>query len=260
MTQEQQTHFGFRTVSMAEKTRLVADVFKRVAPSYDLMNDLMSAGLHRYWKSELIALMRPRSHLQLLDVAGGTGDVALRFYSACRSLRVRDVNITVCDRNAAMIRVGRDKAIDKGIIQGVEWIVGDAVALPFPDQQFDLYSIAFGLRNVTEPQKALAEAWRVLKPGGVFYCLEFSKISRPLVQKLYHMYAFSMIPLMGAVVARDRAAYQYLVESIENFPDAPTLQIMLEKAGFQQTSYHLLTAGIVAIHIGVKGCVESAKG
>ncbi len=252
MSDEQQTHFGFRAVSPEQKTAMVTDVFKRVAGSYDVMNDLMSFGIHRQWKQTLIKLMRPRDHVHLLDVAGGTGDIALRFQAACHQINAMHTRFTVCDRNPAMVYEGRDKAINKGAIQNLDWIVGDATSLPFPDRHFDLYSIAFGLRNVTEPQKALTEAWRVLKPGGTFYCLEFSKISQPLLQKLYRFHAFSIIPRLGDLIAGDRDAYQYLVESIEQFPDAMTFQLMMDQAGFQQTSYQKLTFGVVAIHVGIK--------
>jgi demethylmenaquinone methyltransferase/2-methoxy-6-polyprenyl-1,4-benzoquinol methylase len=253
MTDEQQTHFGFRRVSTSEKTRLVSDVFKRVAGSYDLMNDLMSLGVHRLWKQELITLMRPRSHVHLLDVAGGTGDIALRFLEASHAVNAENAHVTVCDRNPAMVMEGRNKAIDKGIVHSLDWMVGDATALPFPDNSFDMYSIAFGLRNVTEPSHALAEAYRVLKPGGMFYCLEFSKVTHPLLQKIYKFHAFSVIPRIGSLIAQDREAYQYLVESIEQFPDAESLQSMVAQAGFTQTSYHRLNFGVVAIHMGMKG-------
>ncbi len=252
MTGEQKTHFGTQKVSMSQKTQLVTDVFKRVAGSYDLMNDLMSLGIHRLWKQELIHLLRPRSYVRMLDVAGGTGDIALRFLQASQKVHAEDVHVTVCDRNPSMVHEGRNKALDTGIIQNLDWMVGDATALPFKDNSFDIYTIAFGLRNVTEPQKALDEAFRVLKPGGMFYCLEFSKVSQPILQKLYKFHSFSIIPRIGQLIAQDKAAYDYLVQSIEQFPAPEILLQMLGKSGLQHTSFQTLSFGVVAIHIGMK--------
>ena len=252
MDDQQQTHFGYESVTMGEKTRRVTDVFERVASSYDIMNDVMSFGLHRLWKDRFVDLMRPRDNILMLDVAGGTGDIALRFLSKAGKLNAANVHITLCDRNSAMVSEGRNKAINRGIHQELLWSVGDATSLPFVNNTYNIYSIAFGLRNVTEPEKALAEAYRVLKPGGMFYCLEFSKITQSLVKKFYSIYAFSIIPRLGHFIANDRAAYQYLVESIEQFYDADALQTLMIKHGFQQTSYQKLNFGSVAIHIGMK--------
>jgi demethylmenaquinone methyltransferase/2-methoxy-6-polyprenyl-1,4-benzoquinol methylase len=247
MSFDHETSFGFKKVTPIEKTKEVYNVFKRVAARYDLMNDVMSLGIHRYWKHKLIEMMRPRPGSHLLDVAGGTGDIAIRFLQAAPTAQV-----TVCDLNEAMMKEGRDKAIDAGIIQNLDWVCADAASLPFADQSFDTYSISFGLRNVTDIPAALKEAWRVLKPGGQYFCLEFSKVENPVFKKVYEEYSFRLIPKIGAMIAQDHDAYQYLVESIARFPDQETLLGMLQKAGFKQTSYVNCTNGIVAIHSGIK--------
>lgn len=260
MTGEENTYFGKRKVSALEKTQLVTDVFRRVASSYDLMNDLMSFGIHRLWKQELVQMLRPRSHVHMLDMAGGTGDIALRFLEAARNLRASNVHVTVCDRNPAMVQEGRDKAIDQGVIHELEWTVGDASCLPFAADRFDIYTIAFGLRNVTNPQKALEEAYRVLKPGGMFFCLEFSQVDHPLLHKLYKFHSFSVIPRLGQWVARDKAAYEYLVESIARFPSPDVLMEMISKARFGEISCHRMSFGVVALHIGTKPLTGKNKG
>ncbi|MFN7113390.1 MAG: bifunctional demethylmenaquinone methyltransferase/2-methoxy-6-polyprenyl-1,4-benzoquinol methylase UbiE [Alphaproteobacteria bacterium] len=240
--------FGFEQVDPREKTRRVIGVFDSVADRYDLMNDLMSAGIHRLWKNRFVRLMRPAAHKRLLDVAGGTGDIAFRY----REKAGTDAAITVSDLNAEMLKVGRKRALDRGYVRGFDWVEANAEDLPFDDSSFDLYSISFGLRNVTHIDDALAEAFRVLRPGGQFFCLEFSQVSDPLLRKLYDQYSFSILPAMGEIVAKDRGSYQYLAESIRQFPTRNQLKRRLEAAGFEQTQVISLSGGIAAIHIGNK--------
>jgi demethylmenaquinone methyltransferase/2-methoxy-6-polyprenyl-1,4-benzoquinol methylase len=241
------TSFGYQTVTPEEKTELVSDVFKRIAKRYDQMNDLMSFGLHRRWKNELVELLRPYPGMHLLDMAGGTGDVACRFLQAST-----DSQVTVCDANEDMLAEGKRRAINRGIVTGLTWVTADAADLPFPDNTFDAYSISFGLRNVTHIDRALAEAQRVLKPGGLFACLEFSKIQSPLMNKMYRLYAFDIIPALGQVVAGDKAAYQYMVESIDKFPDQETLASWITQAGFEKITWRNLSNGVVALHSALK--------
>jgi demethylmenaquinone methyltransferase/2-methoxy-6-polyprenyl-1,4-benzoquinol methylase len=246
-TSEGTTHFGFRDVAEGEKAGMVRAVFDTVAPKYDLMNDLMSAGIHRLWKSAMIDWLAPRPGQRFLDVAGGTGDIATRILE-----RIGEDGppVSICDINAAMLSAGRDRALDHGRLSGLTWTCGDAESLPFPDMSFDAYTIAFGLRNVTHTEKALREARRVLKPGGRFLCLEFSRVVVPVLDKIYDAYSFGVLPWIGAVVAGDREAYQYLAESIRKFPDQGTLLKMMETAGFAQTKYRNLSGGIAALHSG----------
>ncbi len=241
------THFGFRTVAEDEKSGLVRSVFDAVAPKYDLMNDLMSAGIHRLWKAALIDWLAPRPGQALIDVAGGTGDIAFRLRA-----RMGEIGppVTVCDINAEMLKVGQGRAIDKGMLTGISWACGNAEALPFPDMSFDAYTIAFGLRNVTHIDQALKEARRVLKPGGRFMCLEFSKVIAPILDKLYDTYSFQVLPWLGGLVAGDREAYRYLAESIRRFPHQEALVARMGEAGFAQTKFRNLSGGIAAIHSG----------
>jgi demethylmenaquinone methyltransferase / 2-methoxy-6-polyprenyl-1,4-benzoquinol methylase len=243
--QTRQTDFGFREVGEDEKTRLVREVFDHVAGRYDLMNDLMSGGIHRRWKAELIDRLKPRPNEILLDVAGGTGDIARRFLR-----RAKSGQVIVCDINAAMVSAGRDRALDDGILNGITWLVGDAEDLPLADASVDCCTISFGLRNVTRKERALEEVRRVLKPAGRFFCLEFSQVEAPLLRRLYDLYSFTVLPRLGAVVARDRDAYQYLVESIRRFPPQAELAAMMGRAGFEQVSWRNLSGGIAAIHSG----------
>jgi demethylmenaquinone methyltransferase / 2-methoxy-6-polyprenyl-1,4-benzoquinol methylase len=243
--QTRQTDFGFREVGEDEKTRLVREVFDHVAGRYDLMNDLMSGGIHRRWKAELIDRLKPRPNEILLDVAGGTGDIARRFLR-----RAKSGQVIVCDINAAMVSAGRDRALDDGILNGITWLVGDAEDLPLADASVDCCTISFGLRNVTRKERALEEVRRVLKPAGRFFCLEFSQVEAPLLRRLYDLYSFTILPRLGAVVARDRDAYQYLVESIRRFPPQAELAAMMGRAGFDQVSWRNLSGGIAAIHSG----------
>ena len=242
---ESETDFGYRRVKSEDKARLVRQVFDSVSPRYDLMNDLMSGGVHRLWKAELIDRLTPRPGQILLDVAGGTGDIAQRFLA-----RAGGGFAIVCDINQSMLGHGRDRAIDAGLLSGIAWLCGDAERLPVADASVDAYTIAFGLRNVTDIAAALAEARRVLRPGGRFLCLEFSRVEAPLLRQLYDLYSFTVVPLLGAAVARDRDAYQYLVESIRRFPPQAELARMMAEAGLEQVGYSNLTGGIAALHSG----------
>ena len=241
-----ETNFGFRRVAVEDKARLVRRVFDAVAERYDLMNDLMSGGVHRLWKSYLIDRLNPRPGQRLVDIAGGTGDIALRFLDRAGA----DASAVVCDINAAMLQRGRDRAIDAGRLAGIDWIVGDAERLPLASMSADCCTIAFGLRNVTRIEAALAEARRVLKPGGRFFCLEFSRVSLPPLARAYDLYSFAVLPRLGQVVAGDRDAYQYLVESIRRFPPQDELAHLMEAAGFERVGYRNLTGGIAALHSG----------
>lgn len=236
--------FGFRPVDPNDKSGLVRSVFNSVATNYDLMNDLMSGGIHRLWKDTLMDMVAPRPDMTLLDVAGGTGDIAFRF------LQRGGGGAVVCDITEAMVRVGRDRAIDRNILSGVQWTVGDAEKLPFASRSMDAYTIAFGLRNVTHIDKAIAEAYRVLKPGSRFFCLEFSHVVLPGLRELYDVYSFQVLPRLGRMVARDEDSYRYLAESIRRFPDQASLAKRIEAAGFASVRVRNLTGGIAAIHSG----------
>ncbi len=239
-------HFGFRTVTPEEKTSLVRKVFDSVASRYDLMNDAMSLGVHRWWKHRFVEEAGIRHGMQCLDVAGGTGDIAFRL-KKCGA-----AHVVVCDINASMLEEGRRRADDNNLLTGIEWTCGNAEFLPVADNRFDLYTIAFGIRNVTHIDQALREAYRVLVPGGRFLCLEFSKVPYALPAKLYDLYSFNVIPKLGQAIAGDSASYQYLVESIRQFPDQETFAGMLRDAGFTQVRYTNLTGGVVAMHSGYK--------
>ncbi|XP_034081139.1 2-methoxy-6-polyprenyl-1,4-benzoquinol methylase, mitochondrial [Gymnodraco acuticeps] len=279
---DRSTHFGFETVPETEKAKRVYKVFENVAQKYDTMNDAMSLGVHRLWKDTLLHVMHPQPGVRLLDVAGGTGDIAFRFLEyvrfqqerqkrrAARSMQApswqdisnnysteeedgpQESRAVVCDINKEMLRVGKQKADGVGISAGLSWVVGDAEELPFDDDQFDIYTIAFGIRNVTHIDQALQEALRVLKPGGRFMCLEFSKVTNPVLARLYDAYSFQMIPVLGEVIAGDWKSYQYLVESIRKFPDQEEFKGMIEDAGFYSVKYYNLTGGVVALHSGFK--------
>jgi demethylmenaquinone methyltransferase/2-methoxy-6-polyprenyl-1,4-benzoquinol methylase len=236
------THFGFRTVREEEKASLVREVFDDVAPRYDLMNDLMSAGVHRLWKDAFVTWLRPRPHMTLIDVGGGTGDIAFRFRAKGGG------PVVVCDINKEMLVVGRDRAIDRGLLVGVDWVCGDAERLPMADNSADAYTIAFCLRNVTHIDNALKEARRVLRPGGRFMCLEFSHVVIPALSALYDQYSFKLLPKLGEMVAGNREAYQYLVESIRKFPPQAELAERIEAAGLEQVKVRNLSGGIAAIH------------
>jgi demethylmenaquinone methyltransferase/2-methoxy-6-polyprenyl-1,4-benzoquinol methylase len=238
-----ETDFGFQRVAMADKAGMVAEVFASVAPKYDLMNDLMSVGIHRLWKAEMIAWLKPRGAVRIADVAGGTGDIAFRILE-----RAADAHVSVCDINPAMLAVGRDRALDRGILDNIDWLCGDAEALPLADGSVDAVTIAFGIRNVTCLDAALTEARRVLRPGGRFLCLEFSHVALPALEPLYDAYSFKLLPLLGEIVANDRESYQYLVESIRQFPDQETFKTMITDAGLGQCRYRNLSGGVAALH------------
>ncbi|BBK45491.1 ubiquinone/menaquinone biosynthesis C-methyltransferase UbiE [Allostella vacuolata] len=237
--------FGFRRIPAAEKAAAVRDVFESVASRYDLMNDLMSGGIHRLWKDRMVDRLRPRAGERLLDLAGGTGDIAFRVLA-----RAPGIEVVVVDLTPAMLAVGRDRAIDRGLLTGITWAAGDAERLPLPDRAVDSVTIAFGLRNVTRRDRALAEARRVLRPGGRFLCLEFSRVVVPGLDRLYDTYSFSVLPRLGGLVAGDRESYRYLVESIRRFPDQATLAGEMTTAGFERASWTNLSGGIAALHIG----------
>ncbi|NQU60070.1 MAG: bifunctional demethylmenaquinone methyltransferase/2-methoxy-6-polyprenyl-1,4-benzoquinol methylase UbiE [Rhodospirillales bacterium] len=236
------THFGFKSVAEDDKASLVGDVFSSVASNYDLMNDLMSLGIHRLWKAAMLDWLGPREGMTLLDVGGGTGDIAFGF------LERGGGAVTVVDINEDMLKQGRDRAIDKGILGGIDWRVGDAESLPVEDGSQDALTIAFCIRNVTHIDRALKEAHRVLKPGGRFLCLEFSRVVLPVLDKLYDAYSFKVLPALGAKVADDAEAYQYLAESIRQFPDQETFAQMIADSGLDQVKYRNLSGGIAALH------------
>lgn len=239
--------FGFQTVARADKARLVQGVFSSVASKYDIMNDVMSVGIHRLWKDAMMDWLAPRPGQRLLDVAGGTGDIAFRFLA-----RAGHGHATVLDLTAPMLEEGRKRAEAERLADSLDWVVGDAMALPFADNSFDVYTISFGIRNVTRPADALAEAYRVLRPGGRLMVLEFSQIPNDMMQKVYDLYSFNIIPRMGQIIAGDKDSYQYLVESIRRFPDQETFLSMIRAAGFGNAKYRNLSLGIAALHSGWK--------
>ncbi|MCK5041854.1 MAG: bifunctional demethylmenaquinone methyltransferase/2-methoxy-6-polyprenyl-1,4-benzoquinol methylase UbiE [Sphingomonadales bacterium] len=246
----EKSHFGFKDIDADQKQDMVKGVFENVASKYDIMNDFMSGGLHRLWKASLIDSINPKPHMSLIDVAGGTGDISFRFIEKIKKQGGKPKQVTVCDINQAMLDVGKDRAIDKGLLSEVNWVCGNAEELPFADNSFDVYTIAFGIRNVTHIDRALAEAKRVLKPGGHFLCLEFSTPDQEALRKIYNWYSFNVIPELGGMVADDKPSYQYLVESIRRFPKQKAFLEMLNDAGFEKTSYRNMSGGIVAIHSG----------
>jgi len=242
--------FGFETVPAPEKAQRVRQVFESVSGRYDLMNDLMSGGIHRLWKQAMIDWLAPRPGLRLLDVAGGTGDIALRVIARLGVDRVG--RTVVCDLTPEMLEVGRDRAIDQGFLPNhpgsPHWVCGNAEALPLADRSVEAYTIAFGLRNVTRINAALAEARRVLRPGGRFLCLEFSQVAVPLLSEIYDLYSFKVLPALGEWVTGDRDAYRYLVESIRRFPRQDELAGRMTEAGFDQVRYRNLSGGVAALH------------
>ncbi|SHI83504.1 2-octaprenyl-6-methoxy-1,4-benzoquinone methylase [Palleronia salina] len=241
------THFGYQTVPESEKAGRVHGVFSSVASKYDVMNDVMSVGIHRLWKDAMMDWLAPRPGQRLLDVAGGTGDIAFRFLG-----RAPGASAVVLDLTEPMLVEGRKRAEAEALGDKLDWVVGDAMALPFDDNSFDTYTISFGIRNVTRIPDALSEAFRVLKPGGRLMVLEFSQIPNDMMQRIYDLYSFNIIPRMGQVIAGDRDSYQYLVESIRRFPDQETFANMIGDAGFEQVRYRNLSMGIAALHSGWK--------
>ncbi|AEX99918.1 Ubiquinone/menaquinone biosynthesis methyltransferase ubiE [Oceanimonas sp. GK1] len=242
------THFGYQTVNAEEKEQMVASVFHSVAAKYDVMNDLMSFGIHRLWKRFTIDCSGVRPGQKVLDLAGGTGDLTAKF----SRMVGEQGQVVLADINDSMLKVGRDKLRNKGLGSNIAYVQANAEALPFPDNHFDLITIAFGLRNVTNKDKALASMQRVLKPGGRLLVLEFSKPQHEIMSKLYDFYSFNVLPKMGALVAQDSDSYQYLAESIRMHPDQETLKQMMEEAGLEQVEYFNLTDGVVALHRGFK--------
>lgn len=242
------THFGYKTVNAQEKAGKVADVFHSVASKYDIMNDVMSMGIHRIWKRLTIESSGVRPGHKVLDIAGGTGDLTMQF-----SKRVGDAGqVILADINSSMLNVGRDRLIDRGYGHNIDFVQANAECLPFPDNYFNCISIAFGLRNVTDKDKALRSMTRVLKPGGRLLVLEFSKPVNPILSDVYDKYSFSAIPFMGKLITNDSESYQYLAESIRMHPDQETLKRMMENAGLVNCKYNNMTGGIVALHTGIK--------
>jgi demethylmenaquinone methyltransferase/2-methoxy-6-polyprenyl-1,4-benzoquinol methylase len=247
MSEDKTTHFGAETIPEGEKAGRVRGVFNSVASKYDVMNDVMSVGIHRLWKDAMMDWLAPRPGQKLLDVAGGTGDISFRFLK-----RAGYGHATVLDLTEPMLIEGRKRAEAEHLADSLDWVVGDAMALSFAANTFDVYTISFGIRNVTRPEVALAEAYRVLKPGGRLMVLEFSQLPNDGLQKLYDLYSFNVIPRMGQMIAGDRESYQYLAESIRNFPDQDTFLAMIRDAGFEQAKYRNLSMGIAALHSGWK--------
>ncbi|WP_299786508.1 bifunctional demethylmenaquinone methyltransferase/2-methoxy-6-polyprenyl-1,4-benzoquinol methylase UbiE [uncultured Marivita sp.] len=241
------THFGFQDVPEHEKAGRVQGVFSSVASKYDVMNDAMSLGIHRLWKDAMMDWLAPRPGQKLLDVAGGTGDISFRFLK-----RAGRGHATVLDLTEPMLIEGRKRAEANAMSDSLDWVVGDAMNLPFENNTFDVYTISFGIRNVTRPQEALNEAFRVLRPGGRLMVLEFSQIPNEMMQKVYDLYSFNIIPRLGQAIANDRDSYQYLVESIRKFPDQDTFLGMVRQAGFENAKYRNLSMGIACLHSGWK--------
>ena len=241
------THFGFTDVPEDQKAGMVHGVFTNVASKYDIMNDVMSVGVHRIWKDAMMDWLAPRSGQRLLDVAGGTGDVSFRFLK-----RAGQAQAVVLDMTESMLIEGRKRAEASSLADSLDWVVGDAMALPFEDNSFDVYTISFGIRNVTRIADALSEAYRVLRPGGRLMVLEFSQLPNPMMQKAYDLYSFNVIPKMGKMIAGDAESYQYLVESIRQFPDQETFAGMIRATGFENVSYRNMTLGVAALHSGWK--------
>ncbi len=247
--QEANTHFGFQDIPRAEKQARVGEIFRRVAPKYDVMNDAMSLGLHRLWKDTLVRGLRLPQSAAVLDVAGGTGDIAFRIL---KHFQDASPSVTICDINPAMVKEGMARAMDLNFLDNLRWACGNAESLPFPNSSFEAYTIAFGIRNVTDMAEALKEAHRVLKPGGRFLCLEFTPYEDKPLKPLYDAYSFHVIPCMGRVLAQDEASYRYLVESIRRFPRQDDFAEIIEHAGFTRVKWRDLGFGMVAVHSGWK--------
>jgi ubiquinone/menaquinone biosynthesis methyltransferase len=252
--QQNTTDFGFKKVKIEEKSHLVKQVFDNVATSYDIMNDFMSGGMHRVWKDKMVKNIdfSDKSKIyKILDVAGGTGDIAFRILKKARENNIQ-TTIEVADINQEMLDVGKSRAVDNNLISGLQFTCANGEELPYENDRFDYYTIAFGIRNFTNIDKGLAEAYRVLKPGGKFICLEFSQVNNLILSKLYDLYSFNVIPKLGKLVARDEASYQYLVESIRKFPHQEKFKKMIQDAGFKNATYQNLSFGAVAIHSAYK--------
>ena len=249
---EKETHFGYQSIPESEKEEKVKEVFERVADTYDLMNDAMSLGVHRLWKDHFVKSAAPKPNFKCLDVAGGTGDIAFKLNKYMTNVNRDCEKIVVCDINKEMLRVGEERAAQMGVGESFIWVEGNAETLEFPDNTFDLYTIAYGIRNCTHIDKVLEEAYRVLKPGGRFMCLEFSEVNNPVISQVYDRYSHDVIPVMGQLIAGDFESYQYLVESIRKFPNQETFAEMIAAAGFEIVEYENLTFGVTAIHSGYK--------
>ena len=248
MSEQKTTHFGFETVRVEDKVQKVGEVFHSVASSYDIMNDLMSFGIHRLWKRYTIEMSAARAGQKILDIAGGTGDLTMKFSRIVGN----EGKVVLADINASMLSVGRDRLLDQGFAGNIDYVQANAESLPFEDNTFDCITISFGLRNVTNKDKALESMYRVLKPGGRCLVLEFSKPTHEILEKIYDRYSFSVLPAMGKLVAKDAESYRYLAESIRMHPDQNKLKHMMRKAGFDKSEYFNLTGGIVALHRGFK--------
>lgn len=248
---DEYTNFGFKKVSFENKKNLVNQLFSNVAGSYDVMNDLMSGGVHRLWKNKFCDQVDNLSS-DILDVAGGTGDIALKLKARARAKNIKDNQVTICDINHEMLKHAKSKAIDKNFLERIDFVCGNAQKLPFADESFDYYTIAFGIRNVPKIEEALKEAYRVLKVGGKFLCLEFSKVEHKPLKQIYDFYSFNIIPKIGKIAASNEDAYKYLVESINLFPDQEEFANMIKQSGFKRVSYQNLTFGVAAIHTGYK--------
>lgn len=245
---EEKTHFGYQEIPSSEKTAKVAEVFHSVAKKYDLMNDLMSFGIHRIWKRLTLTLSQLKPGDKVLDVAGGTGDMTRLFLKKVGS----EGEVVLSDINPSMLKEGRKRLLDLGIVHSVKYVLADAEQLPFPEGYFNVVCIAFGLRNITDKQKALASLYRVLKPGGQLLILEFSKTNVSGLKQLYDLYSFKLLPKLGKLVAKDEESYRYLAESIRMHPDQNTLKNMMETVGFVECNFHNFTGGITALHKGIK--------
>ncbi len=248
MDEEESTHFGYKRVSVHEKAGLVGQVFDSVADHYDLMNDLMSCGVHRLWKRFTVDQARLRPGERVLDLAGGTGDLTARMAPVVEP----DGQVVLADINESMLRLGRDRLLDEGIARSVAYAIADAQRLPFANDSFDCVTMAFGLRNVTNKEQALKSLFQVLRPGGRLLVLEFSKVAAPGLKPLYDAYSFAVLPVLGRFIAGDADSYRYLAESIRMHPDQETLKAMMEESGFEQCRYLNLSGGVVALHKGYK--------
>ena len=248
---ENKVNFGFKQVDESIKSGLVRDVFNSVANKYDLMNDLMSGGLHRWWKKEMINEVKASEGNSLLDLAAGSGDIS---FGIIKSLKNKSINVScvTSDINEEMLKQAKRRAVDENIGQNIDFKIIDGENIPYPENSFDFVTIAFGIRNVTNIPKALSEIFRVLKPGGKFICLEFSDVKNEMFKKIYDIYSFNIIPKVGKLVANDEESYKYLVESIKMFPAADDFKKMIDDAGFSQSKYRKLTGGVIAIHTGFK--------
>jgi len=249
---ENKTNFGFKIIDSINKSNLVQEIFSAVAPKYDLMNDFMSAGIHRLWKNTMVSQLNFTQHKKILDLASGTGDIALKITKQAQKIGAHNFSITLSDLNSEMLKIAKDRAINQNLFQQLDFVVANGENLPFADSSFDAVTVAFGLRNFTNLAAGLSEIYRVLKPQGKFICLEFSKINDLWLQKLYDLYSFKIIPKIGSLVLNDSNSYQYLVESIRVFPNQEHFLELINQAGFVNTSYRNLSCGISCLHYGYK--------